>query len=278
MTESDYCKTMLPSDIKKLESGSLCAVVSTKLGGAILGLYYKERPIMQTNLEATDPRQTACFVMAPFCGWLPKQGFTWQGQHFQLAGNLLKNKPAVHGYAWQTECDILEHSRNSIKLNYPTHAQWPWPYRLTQQIVLNANTMSITLLYTNLAAVIAPASLGLHPYFNLSKNTRIQVNKNPKAKVNIFHGNPIEECYTLQEWDGHIAITSPEKNMSVIANSNSRQFLGIYRMASADSISLEPITQELNLPRIENPESGFTALEPNQSLELHVEIKLHSER
>jgi galactose mutarotase-like enzyme len=276
MTESPCTNTLLlPSPIKKLKCSKLTAVVNTKLGGAILGLYYKNRPIMQTNIEAIDPRQTACFVMAPFCGWLPKQGFNWQGQGFQPAGNLLKDKPAVHGYAWQTECDILEYSRNSIKLNYPPHAQWPWPYRLTQQIVLNANTMSITLLYTNLAAVIAPASLGLHPYFNLSKNTQIQVNKSPKARVNIFHGNPKDECYTLREWDGHIAITSPEKNMSVIANSNSRQFLGIYRMANADSICLEPITQELNLPNIENPESGFTALEPNQSLELHVEIKLH---
>lgn len=274
MTESDYCKTMLPSDIKILESGSLCAVVSTKLGGAILGLYYKETPIMQTNLEATDPRQTACFVMAPFCGWLPKQGFTWQGQHFQLAGNLLKNKPAVHGYAWQTECETLEQNSSSLTLNYPPAPQWRWHYRLTQQIVLNANTMSITLLYTNLAAVIAPASLGLHPYFNLSKNTLIQVNNSPKARVNIFHGNPKDECYTLREWDGHIAITSPEKNMRFRANSNSRQFLGVYRMANADSICLEPITQELNLPHIENPESGFTALEPNQSLELSVEIKL----
>ncbi|MGJ8679460.1 hypothetical protein [Paraglaciecola sp.] len=271
MATSNYATT---DNLIHLKQGALEAFVNPELGGAIVGVYYNSQPIMQSNLGATDPRKGACFVMAPFCSWLPEQGFDWQGQHFQQASNLLKDKPAVHGYAWQSCCDLIEQSPNSIILSFPVHKDWPWPYKLTQQIELNADSISITLLYINMANNVAPASLGLHPYFKLTKNMQIQVNNSPKARLNIVHGNINDECYTVRDWDGHIAITSPERNMNLSANSNSRLFLGVYRMANADTICLEPITQELNLSHIENPENGFTALEPNQSLELKVEIKL----
>jgi galactose mutarotase-like enzyme len=264
----------IPANIVKLEYGGLVLYINPNLGGAIVGVYLNKVAIMQSNLHASDPRQAACFIMAPFCGWLPKQGFNWLGQHYQPNSNLTDGKPAVHGYGWQSRCEIIEQSNHSLTLNYPPNKHWPWSYKLTQQIELNADSISITLLYTNMANNVAPASLGLHPYFNLTKNTQIQVNNSPKARFNIAHGNIKDECYTVQDWDGHIAISSPELNMKLSTNTNSRHFLGVYRMANADSICLEPITQELNLSHIENPENGFTALEPNQSLELSVEIQL----
>lgn len=252
----------------KLEAGQLILYVNKSFGGAIVAAYYHDKAFLRSNIKAKEPRESSCFVMAPFCGWLPNKGFNWADQQYNPESNLVKNKPAVHGYAWQNDMQVISQKENKLVLKYhfSKTTDWPWSFDVEQTFLLDNENVEITLKVTNQATVNAPVALGLHPYFNLNKNSSIRITTQGQAlPLYKSFGNLEDECETLMNWCGSLCVEQKHMCIYMHAEADTKLYLGIYRPANADYICLEPISQQLNCLDLSDNILGFDSVTAGSS-------------
>ncbi|MBU3739933.1 MAG: hypothetical protein FGM55_13390, partial [Rhodoferax sp.] len=78
----------------------------------------------------------------------------------------------AHGLPWQTEQAGPAHA--VLALDSPASPAWPGRYRVTQDIRLTPDSLSLRLQFTNLEPRVLPAGLGFHPYFRHRPSARLR--------------------------------------------------------------------------------------------------------
>lgn len=99
--------------------------------------------------------------------------FVWQGREYQLQPNVEWDAHYLHGDGWLGQWQCVSRSEDSLCLVYE-HRSGVYHYRVSQAFHLTADTLTVTLSVTNQGAETLPFGTGLHPYFPLSPQTRIQ--------------------------------------------------------------------------------------------------------
>ena len=149
-------------------------VVAPALGGSLLRLDYCDVPLLRPSDDATDPTQAANFPLLPFANRIGNGCFTFGDRDVALAPEPSTAPHAHHGQAWRTSWEVESCADDQILLAYRHHAgDWPWSYRATQHVALDAEGLRITLTLENLSGSAMPAGAGIHPYFVRHTTSRI---------------------------------------------------------------------------------------------------------
>lgn len=246
-----------------LRSGDWEAGLRPEIGGAMSALRYRGIDVLRPMPPgATDPLQSACFPLVPWCNRIRNGRFAFAGREIALPANFPPESHSLHGSGWQhawavegsveTKC-VLAHE-------YDGTAAWPWVWRARQRIRLGPKGCAITLVLTNRSHEPMPAGLGLHPYFRRRPETHVRfgadhvlltgldplptgVEAPPDhfadfASGSALPGETIDHCFA--GWHGRAAIRDGFGTIAMTAEG--APHLHLYAPADGSALCLEPVS------------------------------------
>jgi aldose 1-epimerase len=151
-----------------LRCGEWEAEVLPGLGGALAALRLAGVDVLRpTPADASDPLQTACFPLVPYCNRIRDGRFNWNAREVALPLNFLPQLHPLHGLGWKLPWIPFEFNESQVNLrhDYDGSDAWPWAYAAQQSVELDGRGCSISLSVTNTGHEPMPLGLGLHPYF-----------------------------------------------------------------------------------------------------------------
>jgi aldose 1-epimerase len=289
-------------------AGQRLGLVPT-LGGGVAA-WQLERPGHLQDLWrpwAGDPdRYTlASFAMVPWSNRISGGGFDCDGVHHAMAPNRAGEPYPIHGDGWlqgwqlsQPGIDTLE-----MRLNSDGFGGNPYRYQALQRFVLRQDGMDQTLSVTHTGTRPLPYGLGQHPWFLRSATTRLQADVrgvwlsgadplptchtaafpatwDPRGGMNV-NGTLVDNAYT--GWSGQARITWPEQQLALSMRvpewhaENRRQdsFCLLYRPPHGNAFCFEPVTHPIDAFHVPG-QPGLRLLQPGESLQLHLEWRLHA--
>ncbi|MFC7988805.1 aldose 1-epimerase [Streptomyces pilosus] len=104
-----------------------------------------------------------CFPMVPWCGRIREGRF----QDGATVRQMPLNAPphAIHGTARDAAWSVARKSTDEAVLTYDLTDPWPYPGRVTQQVVLGEDALTLTMSVETYESSF-PAQIGWHPWFN----------------------------------------------------------------------------------------------------------------
>ena len=275
-------------------AGDWRAEIDPSLGGSILSLAFRDRPILRpTPAGANDPLQAACFPLIPYANRINHGRFRFEGRAFDIGATPGFEPHALHGLGWLRPWEVTQANADSAVLTF-RHAAgpgWPWAFEAEQRFVLSERGLRIDLTLTNRDAHTAPAGVGLHPYFRrpaearltiaapqvwLSDDTLIPCELAKAEALFDWSESPlvadapfVDNAY--EGWTGAAHLASSEGVVTLSAPGVSRAH--VYAPQGADFICIEPVSHRpdaLNAPADEA--SGLTILQPGETLSLSMTI------
>lgn len=167
--------------------GAIAAFDETRDGRSIDWL----RPATPAALAARDPLGMASFPLLPYCNRIRDARFMFEGALIDLSGDGNAFAHALHGNAWRLPWRVEEVSASRARLHLlhePSREaahHWPFAYEATQDIALDAHTLTVTMSARNLSDRPMPFGMGHHPYYPRTRNTRVH------ARVDaMWHSSP----------------------------------------------------------------------------------------
>ncbi|SAL05866.1 aldose 1-epimerase [Caballeronia calidae] len=155
--------------------GAIAAFDETRDGRSIDWL----RPATPAALAARDPLGMASFPLLPYCNRIRDARFMFEGAIIDLSGDGNAFPHALHGNAWRLPWRVEEVSASRARLHLlhePSREaahHWPFAYEATQDIALDAHTLTVTMSARNLSDRPMPFGMGHHPYYPRTRNTRV---------------------------------------------------------------------------------------------------------
>jgi aldose 1-epimerase len=271
----------------RLEAGDWRAELEPRLGGAVLGLTFRGRPILRPTPEgADDPLQTACFPLVPYANRIRRGRFRFDGQAHDVGATPGFEPHALHGVGWRSAwtAEQVDARAAVLTLRHDAGADWPWAFDAEQRLVLSDDGLSIVLSLTNRDDRAAPAGVGLHPYFHRPPDARLTLaaprvwltdDLIPRALAPAdalfdWSGGPsvaaapfVDNAY--DGWTGEARLASSNGGAVIAAPGVDR--VHVYAPQAADFVCIEPVTHRpdaLNAP--DGEPSGLVVLQPGQSL------------
>ena len=277
-----------------LAAGDWRAEIEPALGGSILSLALRDRPILRpTPAGANDPLQAACFPLVPYANRIDHGRFRFEGQAFDIGATPGFEPHALHGLGWLRPWEVTQANADSAVLTF-RHAAgpgWPWAFEAEQRFALSEQGLRVDLTLTNRDARPAPAGVGLHPYFHrpadarltmaapqvwLSDDTLIPRELAKAEALFDWSESPlvadapfVDNAY--EGWTGEARLASSEGVVTLSAPGVSRAH--VYAPQGADFVCVEPVSHRpdaLNAPSDEM--SGVAALQPGETLSLSMTI------
>lgn len=277
-----------------LSAGDWRAEIDPALGGSILGLTFRDRPILRpTPAGANDPLQAACFPLVPYANRIDHGRFRFEGRDFDVGATPGFEPHALHGLGWLSPWTVsrTDAADAVLTFNHAAGPGWPWAFEAEQRFALSERGLRIDLTLTNRDAHTAPAGVGLHPYFHRPADARLTV---PAPQVWLSDDTLIPRELAKAEalfdwsdsplvadapfvdnayegWTGEARLASPKGVVTLSAPGVSRAH--VYAPQGADFVCIEPVSHRpdaLNAPTDEA--SGMTILQPGEALSLSMTI------
>lgn len=277
-----------------LAAGDWRAEIDPALGGSILSLAFRDRPILRpTPTGANDPLEAACFPLVPYANRIDHGRFRFEGRDFDVGATPGFEPHALHGLGWLRPWSVERAEANVAVLTFDAAAapDWPWAFEAEQRFALSEQGLRVDLTLTNRDARPAPAGVGLHPYFHrpadarltmaapqvwLSDDTLIPRELAKAEALFDWSESPlvadapfVDNAY--EGWAGEARLASSEGVVTLSAPGVSRAH--VYAPQGADFVCVEPVSHRpdaLNAPADET--SGLAALQPGETLSLSMTI------
>lgn len=153
-----------------IAAGSSICTVAPSVGGSIASWEVGGQPMLRSAAPGHDVLGSASFPLIPYSNRIGFGGFGWNGREVQLPAHPLAAPHAIHGVGWEEGWDVIAHGASSItiELEFAGDARWPWPFRATQTVEVDGESLMLSLVAINLADEPAPLAFGHHPYFDAS--------------------------------------------------------------------------------------------------------------
>jgi len=128
----------------------------------------------------------------------------------------------IHGFGRIMPWNVIEQSESSISIqltsNEATHADYPYEFTFTAQIVAGEGSLTYTLTMENRNDEVMPIAPGFHPYFTVEQSlkSRIETNGPPGFAVSAFQWDtqPPDNPYSFPH---SVTIQIPEHGTLTIA-------------------------------------------------------------
>lgn len=253
----------------ELNSGEWQAELRPEIGGAMSALRYQGTDVLRpTPPSATNPLETACFALAPYCNRIRDGRFPFGGSEIELAPNFAPEPHSLHGLSWQREWAVESRVESKCVLvdDYDGSGAWPWAYRAQQRIRLGPKGCAITLVLTNRSDTSMPAGIGLHPYFRRRPETQVSFAADhvllagadplptgitaPADHFGDFAGGSqlpgetVDHCFA--DWAGG-AMVGDELG-TILISADGAPHLHLYAPADGSALCLEPVSHTPDAP------------------------------
>lgn len=278
-----------PSSAVVLQSGELRLALRPDLGGCIAGLWLGELPVLRSvePAELTASRPSGCYPLLPYSNRLGFRRFRWQGQEHTTQPNFDDSPHSVHGVGWLRPWTVVEQSpeRALIRLVHEGDAHWPFPFEATQQFVLTAGGLELTMTFTNTAAQPQPVGLGWHPYFPKRERSRLHIEvaerwdadagtqlptrhvPQPGIDGEIRHLD-FDNCF--QGWTGAARIRDEKLSLRLTADVD---YLVVFTPQTKPYFCVEPVSHVSNAIHMADPLAhGLRAVAPGASTSVTMKL------
>jgi aldose 1-epimerase len=281
-----------------LTSGEWEAGLLPEQGGILTSLTFGGVDVLRSMArDATDPLDSACFPLVPYCNRINDGAFTWLGDAVQLPRNFPPETSSIHGMGWQSAWEVVSGREFKCAMEQVNPGlgprpwirpvqDWPWAHHAEQRVRLGPKGCAITLNLTNRSNVPMPAGLGFHPYFRRRPETRVTFNSNgiwlvdeaqiPTGEIApsdhfadfaqgaTLPAQTIDHCHML--WDGTARIEDDLGSITLTARG--APFLHVYAPEDGSALCLEPVSHMPDAPN-QDP-GGMTSLPPGCSASLQM--------
>lgn len=186
----------------ELRAGDLRLALRADLGASIAGLWHASEPVLRSVEPGalTGPRDSGCFVLAPYSNRLGGRRFRWKDRDYTTAPNFDAASPhSLHGVAWQRAWQIDDAGTDHATLSYAHRpdAHWPFAFTVHQTLRLEDGALDARLAIVNDEPdLVAPVGLGWHPYF--PKRARSRIHLDVAARWNADAAQLPTECVALR--------------------------------------------------------------------------------
>lgn len=295
-------------DMVLLCHGNLEASLLPGCGGAFSYLRWKGQDLLRPLVSGCDslpegPRHSGGYVLAPYSNRIADAAFSWQGETICLKRNFGNHPHSLHGFAWQRAWELVRQDEQSqdratLVLHHLPDTDWPWSCKVTQEVSLGPNRVSLTLSLENLDTRPMPAGLGWHPYFQRTPKVQLEfaaasvwINDDrqlpthqvtPPDKWRFCHLRPLEwpgvdNCYT--GWSRHAQIHWPEYRLRLrLLASEELSHLVLFTPEQQDFFALEPVSHANAALNSDKPHAhGMQTLAPGESFSCHLQLNLEED-
>lgn len=273
--------------------------VAPDLGGAVARLTWRGRDVLRPlPTGARDVLAAGCFPLTPYANRIALGRFDWRGRKVQLPVLPQFAPHALHGDGWRSawrdeSASDAGGAAGSIILSHRSDdSGWPWPYEARQTFELSDDGLRIGLAVTNIGDEDMPAGLGLHPYFPITPQTRLELDAPsvwvgepgaiPQAvrrAADVYDwadgptvmGAPfVDHCYV--GWSGSARLIEPDRIVTITASPNAR-WAHVFAPPGQDFCCVEPVTHRpdaINAPADED--SGLAVLAAGQTVSMSLSV------
>lgn len=293
------------SPVVELRAGHASVGVAPDIGGALTHFRWVVdgtahdwlRFSTVADLAAGAADRLACFPLVPFSNRIRDGRFDFGGRAIRLPLSRWPQPHAIHGHGWLVAWDIVEQRRDRLGLAYEhAAAEWPFPYRVRQDIVLDEQALRLTLSVENLGADAMPVGLGWHPYFPSTAGTRLRARVDamwatdaeamPTALVAADprlasdEGLPIRDVAldnVFTGWQRGATIAWPQTGAQLAIDADAPlDFLVVYAPRGKDYFCVEPVshcTDAFNLAAQGCSDTGMGTLPPGARLQATLHLR-----
>ena len=285
--------------VLSLGCGDLALELLPDLGAAVATLRYQGRDVLRpTPPGASDPFETAAFVLVPFANRIADGRFRVGDRDVRIERNAPEQAHPLHGHGWRKPWRVESAARDSAVLSYEHPADsWPWRYLATQTLTLCADSLDLALAVENRDSTPMPAGLGWHPYLHKGQGAQLKarvegvwLTDEECLPVRIAHGTRfgqwgrgdevarperVDHCHT--GWPGVAEILLPEERLRLaLTASRALHWLHIYSPPERDFFCVEPVSHMPNAVNRSAPPAttGLRLLAPGERFDARVTLSV----
>lgn len=295
-----------PSDtLVELRYGARRVLLAPHVGGSIAAFDEARdgrsidwlRPATPAALAARDPLGMASFPLLPYCNRIRDARFRIDDALVDLSGDGNAFAHALHGNAWRLPWRVGEVSESRACLHLlhePSRAaahHWPFAYEATQEIALDAHTLTVTISARNLSDRPMPFGMGHHPYYPRTRNTRVHArvaamwHSTPDLLPTYAGAHPCVDAMTSKEgmsadafdldnnfagWSRTATIAWPDEGRAIALDAETPfDHMVVYAPAShPDLLCVEPVSNVADWVNLDADHAmkGGAVLEPGESV------------
>lgn len=274
----------------ELHAGALRLALRPDLGGSIAGLWHRDAPILRSVEPAalTDARRAACFPLVPYSNRLGFRHFRWKGHEYTTQPNFEGSPHSLHGVGWMRAWEIVSSSAVDVvlRLRHEADADWPFAFEARQYFTLTPQSMSVQMVFTNLAETAQPVGLGWHPYFPKRSRSRLHIELSdrwdadvaelPIRKVaqpgidsDVAHLD-FDNCF--EGWRGPARIRDERFSLQL---TSSLPYLVVYTPQQHDYFCVEPVSHVSNAIHMADPAAhGMKSVAPGESIDAAMKLEV----
>jgi aldose 1-epimerase len=264
-----------------------------EIGGAVSRFILDGHDVLRAAPAGTkDVLQTACFPLVPFANRIADGVFAVAGETVRLARNFGDHPHPLHGQGWQRAWDVQSSGNGAATLAFAYAAgEWPWDYTARQIFELKPSSLRITLEIISRSDRAMPFSLGFHPYFPSTPQTRLRADvagvwlsdgtcipterAGPSHFLDLEHGAAltpvVDQCHF--GWKGEATITQPEFGRDLVLTASPElDFLHCYIPRDAGFFCVEPVSAMPDAFHHSAAIGGWRVLQPRESFRVSVAI------
>lgn len=275
-----------------LRSGASSVVVAPEHGAGLTGWLLGATPILRRALPqavvAGDPHAMGCFPLLPYGNRLGHGRFHWRGTDYSLRPNFGGHPHTIHGVGWQSAWTVVEAGERcvSLSLDHRADERWPFAFNAMLDYSLSDDALTVTMRLTNRHHGLAPAGIGLHPYFPKTDDPTLRFEaigawQNGPGSLPFRHRTPLPEwrhdkprpvresrldnCFT--GWPGTADIHAGPASLRIEATEAFCN-LQVFTPSWADFFCVEPVSHvpdAINRPDLP-ADQRMHALQPGDAL------------
>ena len=270
-----------------------------QVGGAVSRFCVAGRDVLRrAPAGTTDVLATGCFPLVPFANRIAHGRFVFGGEAVHLPRNFGEHPHTLHGQGWQSAWQVLSQSASEAVLGFEHAADaWPWDYTARQSFALLPDALRIGLDVTNRSARIMPVSLGLHPYFVVTPQTRLRASvegvwlsddtcipterAGPAHFLDLANGAAVADASFVDHchvgWTGSATIAQPELARTLeLTASPELDFLHCYIPQRTGFFCVEPVSAMPDAFHRAAASGGLRALEPGTTLAVSMTVRVRA--
>lgn len=233
------------------------------------------------------------FATVPYFGAIPKKSFLYKKKFVSLPKTHPLEPDTIHGEGWVSQWKVKSKSKTSAELvfNHDGKKGFPFKYRVNQEFVLKNKSLFINISITNIDKESFNCGIGFHPWFNISKFSRIYSNnftyikEYPKKFFNkklfsrkkFLDLNKFKIDKTFINWNGRAKLVINKDTTIEIKNKKNINNLHVYSPPNENFFCIEPVTNigdAYKIKKYSKMYEGLKVLKINKKFEAKVEFKL----
>ncbi|MBS0455420.1 MAG: aldose 1-epimerase [Proteobacteria bacterium] len=293
--------------IIELRQGGSAVRVAPELGGRITRATFLDRdgrpvelfhPYPEGNKSLLHWAKGGMYPLIPYWGRIANAQLLQQGRQISLSPHPDAVPHTLHGTAHQCTWQVARQTESELDLllDKAADSHWPWRYETQMSIVLQPDSLRVSLSLRNADRDSMPGGIGLHPYLNCAASSSLRfaareswsmtqdflaLESLPVGPDQDFSrkrriGDPgFTHCYG--GWSGSLTLQNETASLNVSA-SPTLDHLVLHRPADAPYICIEPVSHTadaFNRAAAGVARTGARILEPGQRLQGSVELALH---